>query len=302
MFTVAHLSDPHLGPLPEPSLAALLNKRMLGYFSWKTRRRIIHREDVLEVLAQDIANRSADHVVVTGDITNIALPEEFEQAARWLRTLGDTAQVSVIPGNHDAYTSVAWEDSLSHWTPFMSNGGGCGDPASAFPYVRERGPVAIVGISTAQPTPPFFASGRVGKQQLRALGDILTRLARHKLFRIVLIHHPPLSGSTAWRKRLSDSGAFRDIIARHGAELVLHGHTHRSQRGTLPTPTGHATVIGVTSASASHDYEDGRHARYHLYGIEEVVTGWRVNVEVRQLATDNSGFVADGSFNFEVSR
>jgi len=301
MFTLAHLSDPHLGPLPEPPVAALLTKRVLGYFSWKVRRAAIHRESILETMARDIANAGADHVVVTGDITNIALPEEFTQAARWLRTLGVPDAVSVIPGNHEAYTRVPWKDSLAHWAAFMSGDGSDNHGPDIFPYLRERGPVALIGVSTAEPTPPFFASGSVGDSQLAGLGTKLDELGRRGIFRIVLIHHPPLDHATAPRKRLRDSHAFRDTIARHGAELILHGHTHRSQRAELPTPGGSAAVIGVTSASASRDKGDGRHARYHLYRIQREDEAWKVEVEVREIAADHHSFVIEKRFSLELA-
>lgn len=301
MFTVAHLSDPHLGPLPKPSLASLLTKRILGYFSWKVRRSTIHRESILKVLAGEIANSGVDHVVVTGDITNIALPEEFVQATRWLHSLGDADRVSVIPGNHEAYTKISWEHSLAHWSAFMSEGGVAGDGQGLFPYVRKRGPIAIVGVSTAEPTPPFFASGSVGRDQLDRLGAKLSELGAEGVFRIVLIHHPPFDQATVRRKRLSDGQAFRNTIAEHGAELILHGHTHESHRAELTTPRGRAAVLGVTSASASRDKGDGRHARYHLYRIQRVGSSWTVNVEVRQIAEDHNSFIIEKHFSLELA-
>src|SRR3546814_1695398 len=113
MFKLAHISDPHLGPLPPVRVAELLNKRFFGWLSWVRRRRALHRPEVLAALAADLAGLAPDHLVVTGDLTNIALPGEFVQVGRWLEGLGAPEGVTVVPGNHDAYVAVPWEERKS---------------------------------------------------------------------------------------------------------------------------------------------------------------------------------------------
>ena len=103
MFVLAHLSDPHLAPLPPPRLGELASKRLLGYLNWVRKRRAIHRRDVLAAIVADLHAAKPDHIAVTGDLVNIALPAEIANAAHWLEALGPPAQVSLVPGNHDAY-------------------------------------------------------------------------------------------------------------------------------------------------------------------------------------------------------
>lgn len=308
MFTLAHLSDPHLGSMPVPKLRALANKRVFGYLSWRSHRKAIHDGPVLSTLTADLSATRPDHVAVTGDITNIALPEEFTRARDWLHGLGDPSCVTVVPGNHDAYVNVPWELALGNWTPFMS--GVRADlsaeetpPSSTgdFPFVRLRGPLAIVGVSSACPMPPLSAAGRVGTAQLAALAERLTELGQRNLFRVVLIHHPPYGGRAQRRKQLLDSAEFRAVIAEAGAELVLHGHTHRSALAKLPAPKGHVPVIGVPSASARPDIGKG-HARYHLYRIEAADEGWRLAVEVRGIVDSLDRFVSEGHFTLAIRR
>ncbi|MEQ9606275.1 MAG: metallophosphoesterase [Kiloniellaceae bacterium] len=294
MFTLAHISDPHLGPLPTVRVAELLNKRFFGYLSWMRRRRALHRPEVLAALSEDLGTLTPDHLVVTGDLTNIALIDEFTQVAAWLRGLGAPEAVSVVPGNHDAYIAVPWEASLAKWQAFMSSEEGpavngttqvparlpLGRPED-FPFVRYRGPVAIVGLSSAQPTPLFCAHGTLGEGQLARLGPLLRRLGEEGWFRVVLIHHPPSLERIAWRKRLVDAVPFRQVIAESGAEMVLHGHDHIFGAERIAGPGGgEVPVIGVPSASASRD---SKHpvAHYHLYGIEQAGNGWRVGVTAR---------------------
>src|SRR5258708_2385595 len=105
MFVLAHLSDPHLGPLPQPRLSELASKRLLGYLNWRRNRHLVHRAEVLDAITRDLRAARPDHIAVTGDLVNIALPFEFERARGWLGSLGSPADVSVVPGNHDAYVA-----------------------------------------------------------------------------------------------------------------------------------------------------------------------------------------------------
>ena len=169
MFRLAHLSDLHLAPLPRATARQLLNQRVLGYLSWRRRRYRVHRREVLDALVADVQLQKPDHVAVTGDLVNISLPAEFVQAAGWLRVLGDPDWITVIPGNHDAYVEVKWREAWAHWADYMTGDDGRRDPKRAFPFVRRRAPVALIGLSTAVATAPTFATGRLGRRQLKAL-------------------------------------------------------------------------------------------------------------------------------------
>jgi 3',5'-cyclic AMP phosphodiesterase CpdA len=307
MFTLAHLSDPHIGPLPPVRLEELLSKRILGFLSWSLRRRRLYVTPVLEALAKDMAQAAPDHIAVTGDIINISLPGEFDHATRWLSMLGKPDKVSVVPGNHDAYVDQDWHSTIGQWAPYMAtadlrNGAGEERPLAAaddFPFVRLRGDVALVGVSTAVPTPPGFAGGSVGERQLGALRDKLAELGRRGLCRVVLIHHPPFGDPRHRRKELTDYPAFCRCIESVGAELVLHGHTHKSGLTKIPAPFGQVPVIGVPAASArgrgGKDY-----SRYHLYRITRDGDGWRIEVEVRGVTPKLDRFSTEATFTLTV--
>ena len=87
MFTLAHLSDPHL-PMPAARAGELLNKRATGYFNWWRNRVHLHVPEALAGVVADIKAQQPDHIALTGDLINVALPEEFRRAARWLENLG----------------------------------------------------------------------------------------------------------------------------------------------------------------------------------------------------------------------
>lgn len=299
MFTLAHLSDLHIGPLPAASLAQLSSKRFLGWLSWKRRRQGIHRREVLDALAQDLVAQAPDHVAVTGDLTNIALPAEFRQAAEWLATLGTADWISVVPGNHDAYVGLPWEDGLSLWSDYMAPDAAEASGAEVFPYLRRRGPLAVVGLSTAVPTLPGSAAGALGPAQIERLAELLKQLGQEGCFRCLLLHHPPLDEGFSPRKRLRDAAAFREVLAGKGAELVLHGHDHRFNDGRIAGPQGAIPVIGVPSASALPDrHRPGAH--YHLYRILRDAAGWRIELRVRGPAAGSTALSEAPARTLEV--
>src|SRR5450631_1645976 len=124
-FTLAHLSDPHLPPLPVPRLRELAGKRALGYLNWTRNRRRYHRRDVLDALVSDMRAQAPDHIAVTGDLVNLALEAEFAPARAWLESVGTPDGVTIVPGNHDAYVRATQRRFAETWRSYLE-----GDDAS----------------------------------------------------------------------------------------------------------------------------------------------------------------------------
>lgn len=293
MFTLTHLSDIHLSPMPRVKRRHLMSKRILGYANWHRGRKYVHRREILDLLTHDLKERNPDHIAVTGDLVNLGLPEEFPRAAEWLRQLGTPDDVTVIPGNHDAYVRIHPEIGTGQWRPYMTaNEEGealYSTPPSGFPFVRRIGDIAIVGLSSAVPMLPFVAAGRIGETQRAQLARALDTLGQNGLFRIVLIHHPPLRDKEDWRRGLRDAKALHRTFETHGAELILHGHRHEHSVNEYDTVGGRAIVVGVPSASEAIP---GRapSARYNEYRIERAQDGWRVEMTGRAAASSSSVF------------
>lgn len=277
MFTLAHISDVHLAPLPRPRLTQLLGKRMLGYLNWHGGRKHMHRRATLDALMADMGAQAPDHIAVTGDLVNIALPAEFEQARAWLQQAGAPDRVTVVPGNHDTYVRVPDGNGLGRWSDFMraseAETGPVTSGGSRFPFVRRLGRVALVGLSSAVPTRPFMASGALAAAQLAALPALLSTLREAGCFRVVLVHHPPLPGQTSRHRALRNARELQDALRSEGAELVLFGHNHVQSLDFLETEHGTCPVVGVPSASASRSGHRPL-ARYNLFQIERTSETW----------------------------
>jgi 3',5'-cyclic AMP phosphodiesterase CpdA len=294
----------------------LASKRLVGYINWRRGRHRLHRRDALDAITRDLHGTRPDHVAVTGDLVNIALPAEFDHARRWLETLGQAADVSVVPGNHDAYVAAAALHRDQHWSPYMAGddvvcpASPLGEvevsrgyngklpitsapfpglpPTTPFPYLRRRGPVALIGVSTAIATPPFMATGKVGEQQIACVAKMLAELGKESAFRVVMIHHPPLP--SARHKCLIDAAAFQRTLAAVGAELVIHGHDHAHSLVWIAGDGGRVPVIGVPSASASVSTKK-RAGAYNLYLVGGGRGAWTCEVVSRGLRP--SGAVAE---------
>ncbi len=291
-FRLAHLSDAHIGPLPVPRMRDLLGKRLTGYLNWHRRSRI-HNMDVLAKIVADIHAQTPDHVAMTGDILNIGLPAEFPFASAWLETLGASQEVSFVPGNHDAYVRsslVHLERTFAPWTTADETA------LTSYPYLRVRGDIALIGMNSGVPTAPLLASGKLGSEQRDRLESALAETGARGLMRVVMIHHPPHKTGATPGRGLSDARRFETLIAKHGAELIIHGHNHRHSVVHIAGPGGPVPVIGVASASAVPGTERHR-AAWHMYEITRDGDRWTVEGVIRGMKAGENEVVELGRFS-----
>jgi len=266
-FLLAHLSDPHIGPLPKIPFGEMLNKRLVGALNWHGTRATIHDMDVLDLIIADLQAQNPDHIALTGDLVNIGHDAEFAQAQTRLAPLGDAARLSIIPGNHDAYIPGALENMAARFSPFLQGDAAEETALPNFPTLRIRQGIALIGVNSGAPSLPFSARGKLGAGQIARLGAMLQKTREAGLFRVVMIHHPPLPRLARFARGLVDGRAMEALLQREGAELVIHGHNHRHAFVQLESRHGIVPILGVASASAVPGTPRHR-AEYHLIRIE----------------------------------
>ena len=266
-FLLAHLTDLHLGPLARPKLRELAGKRLTGYLNWTRGRSETHDMEVLARIVADIHAQKPDHIACTGDLVNIALPGEFLLARKFLEDLGPPDRVSFVPGNHDAYVRSALPLVARTFGPWSTDDA---SGQSSWPYVRRRNGVALIGVSSAVPTAPLLASGRIGRAQRERLAAALDEAASAGLARVVMIHHPPHRTGATTARGLTDARECEAVLRQHGADLVIHGHNHRLSLSRIGDGRGTGVpIVGAASASASGGTRTHR-AAYNLYEIANV--------------------------------
>jgi 3',5'-cyclic AMP phosphodiesterase CpdA len=302
VFTVAHFSDVHLGPLPRGAAwRDFALKRQVGYLSWRLKRHRLHIPAIADAIAADITAAAPNHVAFTGDIVNISARDEFPAAAGWLKRFGAPKDVSFVPGNHDTYVRFGWEHGLGHLAPYMMGDMRVAQTqttaqiASLFPFVRLRKNVALIGLCSALPQPLHKAAGRLGALQLESAAHLLRDLRERGYYRCVLIHHPPLPGMASPRKALADAARFGEILAEEGAELVLHGHNHIHSLVALSSRFGTVNVVGVPSASMGETphYEP---AAWNRYAITRQNGRWHTGLTTRAWDPVNRGIRTTAEF------
>lgn len=279
MTTLAHITDLHLPLHGRLRRGELVGKRAFSALNWARKRRRTHLAEVAEAMADDLVAHRPDHIAVTGDTVNFGLTREFEAGAAWMDRLGAPEDVSFVPGNHEAVLKGVDAERDAAFARFATGD----DGVAAYPWVRRRGEIALIGVSTSVSTPLFFAQGEVGAAQLAKLGEALA--ATRGMCRVVLIHHPP-SGPCKPRKRLLDAEAFRDVLAHEGAELVLHGHNHKALLSWIDTRQGRTPVVGAPSGSIGHGWRD-HPAEWRLFEVLRTADGFDITMRRRRITRSN---------------
>jgi 3',5'-cyclic AMP phosphodiesterase CpdA len=294
---IAHFSDLHVLDWNGVSTSRFLNKRLTGWANIRFKRGHIHRADYVRAIAREVRSRKVDHVVISGDLTNLALEPEFELAHTILEDEMGLApdEISIVPGNHDLYTQGALRSR--RFTSFFSKYTKCDIDVAVdigvghFPYVKLRGPVAVIGLSSAVPRPPLVASGKLGQEQLGALSQALVHPEVRKRTPVLVLHHPvhnPPSQLKTLMNGLADADALADRLAELPRGLLLHGHLHRRIQRILPTKSGAILAVGATSASLHHE-DDHKMAGFNLYDIDDR-TGAISNIEAHVLDANKETF------------
>jgi len=265
-FLLAHVTDPHFRGFGGASPVDFAGKRAVGALNVVVNRVRKHKMELLEALRLDLRAHAPDHLALTGDLANVSLTGEWRAALAWIDGCGLSPEsISVIPGNHDAYvqTVVASREFERLFAAYMTSD----LPREAdYPYVQLREELALVGVSSSVATGDLGAWGLIGDAQLARLEAALTAPEVGGKTRVVLIHHPPVLHKEGEKRNLRDRAALASVLARAGADLVLHGHDHEDQRAELRGPGGRPIpVIGAGSASYTGGPE--RRSRYSVYEI-----------------------------------
>ncbi len=279
MFVLAHISDIHLGPLPKVTRRQLFSKRITGFVNFRRTRTNSDQPEITTTLIDYLKSLNPDHTVITGDLINLGLQLEIDKAAEWLENLGDSADTTLVLGNHDAYVPGARDKAMAAWQKWI-----CGDDKATissekdYPILRRRGEISIIGCNSARASAPFLATGYFKKHQAKKLEALLKTERAAGQCCVVLIHHPPHKDATARYKRLINSERFRKVIASAGAELILHGHTHLDTLAYLEGPDKKVPVVCVPAA---YQWAGGRKpaAGVNLIRISKKLDEWSIDLE-----------------------
>ena len=242
-FTIAHLSDPHLS-------------------------RQYYREHIksFKILLRTILDHGCDHFVITGDIVSTGDPDDYYLARKILTTFGlmDSKKLTIVPGNHDVFggphravdvlsfprhiRTVDYHRRLALFEEAFAEtfvgvkqlNGGC-----LFPFVKEVGPYAIIGLNSIPPWSlwdnPLGSNGMLSDDQITALVQLQGSEEFRGSVPLVAIHHhfndlnDTSIENNLWRNiesktmRMKKRRKILKLFTMLGVQVVLHGHVHRNE-------------------------------------------------------------------------
>lgn len=265
-FRIAHATDVHW--YVPPALKQIPGKRTLGMASLHLRGRIHHFDrNVQSQLVTQIREMSPDLVIITGDLTSLATPEEFEVARTELQPILDNHTVFIQPGNHDVYTVGSARDhrfdryfgqhSHSNHTKAVAR--------------LDHGPVTVLGLNPCRPH--WSASGFVPDGQLNELVEQLNDPTLRERFVILAMHYPIVD-----KRGQSYNNAFHGLRnaealhaallrASHSPDLIIHGHKHQGYASSIDVNGKKVPTLNPGSSGYAFDPEISRHASFGWYQI-----------------------------------
>lgn len=261
---IAHLSDLHVADrrrYPRNGFAAKDCDR--------------HSARLAKGLLSALKEAAVDHLVVTGDLTFSSEASEFERAADLLRPWAEKGKLTVVPGNHDVWTSEAAQ-SGRFLRAIGPDGRGMRRAASPYPLAVLLSPdVVLVALDSARHgEKPFETPGRLGGAQLASAREMVREHAKEGRAVLLALHHhvvlPPErvpSDACVARMPLADADKVVRLVAEMRVAAVLHGHRHCAFRVDLPGASGPTPVLCAGSASRVAE-EPVRRARAYLYEVD----------------------------------
>jgi 3',5'-cyclic AMP phosphodiesterase CpdA len=298
MFKLGHISDLHVLAIDKRELTprALLSKRLIGGANLLLKRKKSHSAAVIVRALEQLQLEGVDHVAVTGDVSNIALPSEFKAVAELLAGYPEaTTRISAIPGNHDYYTHDAargryFERALA---PYMESDLPQYRTKSGYPFCHLRGDIAIIGLNSGIVSGPMLAIGKVDHEQLRVAVELLDDPEVARRYKVVMIHHPvlpPQHIKQDYTRRLVNADEVLSALRSRDVDLVIHGHNHYFHHFQVPHTRGQGTmhICEAGSTSVVHGKAPEFGGKFNIYHIDQ---GRLLRIETHLFEGEEQGFV-----------
>jgi len=220
------LSDLHLVSFESLRTRDFFTKRSLAWMNLRFNRKdAVKGGSIARLAIQRVKALQPDHILFTGDFSNMALPSEFELARDVLAPIWDPARLSVVPGNHDYYALDSVKaHTFEHYFRELIWGASGG---TAYPGIKTIAPnVALLLFRSTHYLPGILSFGWVSNTQIKRAKSALQALK--PAFTIAAFHHnlhrrglmSELTGRMLKRKQLKAN------LLNLGVKLVLTGHDH----------------------------------------------------------------------------
>ncbi len=249
-----------------------------------------HDDVLVTAVEKRLDEEAPDLVVISGDFTQRARTEQFEQAGAFLMRIRDAGhEVLAVPGNHDVPLYDVLRRFLSPLTRYKRY-----IDDSLCPFIAIPG-AAVLGINTARSL--TFKNGHVSHEQMAFIRETFAKTNVNQP-RILVTHHPlfalPVGDGPELGHVMEHQELALDAIADAGVDLLLAGHNHRASVNdatSLVTGAGKALVIQAGTATSTR-------TRDELQSFNRIeIDGSGVRVTIQRW--DGNAFVSGDSKFFE---
>lgn len=208
-----------------------------------------HEPHLVEAVGARVDEEKPDLVVISGDFTQRARTEQFEEACKFLERLRDAGHdVLGVPGNHDVPLYDVFRRFLSPLTRYQRY------IDETLCPMHELPGVTVLGINTARSL--TFKDGRVSQEQMRFIRETFERTDRNSM-RVLVTHHPlfalPVGETGDVERAAGRSELALDAAADAGVDMLLAGHHHTASVHSardLVTRAGPALVVQAGTATS----------------------------------------------------
>lgn len=248
-----------------------------------------HDDRLVQAVEDRIDEAKPDLVVISGDFTQRARTEQFEQACQFLERLKSAGHdVLGVPGNHDVPLYDVLRRFLSPLTRYRRY-----IDETLCPF-HELPDAAVLGINTARSL--TFKDGRINEEQVAYINQTFAR-TRDARTRILVTHHPmfalPVGDGPELGKAIGRQELALGAVADAGVDLLLAGHNHRASAHhakDLVTDAGSALVVQAGTATSTRLRDEEQSFNLIKTGLGEVT------VEIQ--AWDGKGYASQDATRF----
>ena len=263
--SIIHISDLHFHTYPQ-NFQDWKSKRILGAANLFLRRKRYFPFNRAKRLVDLIQKMNWDHLVISGDLTQLALEKEFTSARKTLDPLlSDPKRVTVIPGNHDRYVrQVAGPDLFKkYFGEFFGQ--------KEIHIHRLNSDWVIIGWDSAHPNGWSSAAGTVRRSTLKATDDLLKKYPEKTQF--IIVNHYPLTFPEGWKydrlHELYNLVPVKNwILSHYQIRLYLHGHIHKNWLHRIPRDSGPELLL-LNSAASTSTLHSGQKSSFHQIDLND---------------------------------
>ena len=211
-----------------------------------------HDVELVAAVETSVNQLKPDLVVVSGDFTQRARTEQFEEACQFLERLRDSGhEVLGVPGNHDVPLYDVLRRFLSPLTRYRRF-----IDETLCPFVEFPG-VAVLGINTARSL--TFKDGRISEEQVEFIRETFSR-TDPEATRVLVTHHPLFAVPVGEEveRAVGRQELALDAVEDAGVDLLLAGHAHHASThdaSELVTRSGGALVVQAGTATSTRTRE-----------------------------------------------